>query len=122
MLVKIEVDEGIIRAALKCVDKSRAPLPSAVGLVTLPETVENGFRETRAKRAGGVDILVSNLPPIIHRNRLVPYAPDKGSFLLGSSSTPSIFPVHICISRKGASPLCSAKVHLNVDVTDLVVS
>ena len=95
-------------------EKGRAPLPSIASLVAVPESVEDAFGEARAEGAGGVNVLVSYPPPLVHSNCLVPDAPHEGGFFLSSARLPGIIPVGGCVTGQNSSPLRPAQVHGSV--------
>lgn len=122
MPVHIEVNGWVTRAALDRMNKLRAPFPSVAGLRTSPKPVENGFGEAGAEGARRVDVQIRHLPPVVHRDGLMPNAPDERCFLLGSLGFPGINLVDNGIAWEGATPFGATQINLEVGVADPVSS
>ena len=62
--------------------------------------------------------MVDLLPPLVDRDRLMPYAPDECSLLLSSRGVPCVLPIHRGVPREDAAPSGSAQVHRLINVPD----
>ena len=85
-----------------------------MGLVATPEAVKDTFGEARAERAGGIDVVGSNVAPFVDRDGLMPNTPNKGSLLLGSAGVPGVMPINRCVPGKDAAPFRLGQVDLGV--------
>ena len=101
---------------LDSMNKGRAPLPCLLGLITLPEAVENSFRETRAKETRNINVLVNFLSPVISHYGFVLDTPNKGRFFLSSFYAPGVFPMHVDVPWQDIFPSCLVEIHFLIHV------
>lgn len=85
------MNQGIAGAPLDCMDEGGTPFPGVASLSTSPEAMKDRFGNAGAEGAGDINVLINLLSPFVYRNGLVPDAPHKRGFFLGTFGRPSVF-------------------------------